>query len=113
MKNVNEKYYVLDRLTQAVFQLENAIISAKEVIQSKLNYPPEAIERLDHYMTIVDQQRQEFPIIAKLISEGNHDELSIKVSRVNALSGMIKDDAHELLRILTNPDFKVIRPVIH
>lgn len=107
---LNHSYETFKQLAQAVFQLEDAIISAKNTIQSKSHYPPEAIERLDHYMEMVEQQKSAFPSIMKCLTERNFGELSIEIRRVNALSEMIKDDAKELLGVLANPTLKPLRP---
>lgn len=110
MSITNAQHEILNRLAQAVFALEDAILAAKKTILSKSYYPEEAIDRLDHYMNIVEQQKMLFPVITKNIESGKHDELLLQVQKVNGLSQLIRDDAKELLAILANPNAKFVRP---
>jgi len=110
MSLFHQKSEVLRRLSQAITQLEEAVWAAKETIESKPEYPIEAIERLDHYLNIVAQQRYSLLTISDLIDQGDFESLTQEVSKVNGLSAMIREDAKELLGVLANPDLKVVRP---
>jgi lipopolysaccharide biosynthesis regulator YciM len=113
MESITNKYDVLVRLTQSVGELENAIATTKQFIQNKVGYPSYAIERLDCYMEIVNQQREQFPVITRCIDESNYQDLLVSCNKVKALSEMIKEDAAELLRKMTDPDFKIVRLIVH
>lgn len=106
----DDKYEILVRLTHAVFDLEDAIASAKQTLESKPSYPEHAMVRLNHYQNIVHQQKLAFPVITKLIRDSRYAELSLEVRRVNALSELIREDAKELLTVLANPTAPLDRP---
>lgn len=101
---------LVKRLTQAISELEGAIIAATDTIRSKPQCPSEAIERLRRYMLIVEQQRNAIPRIVELISKPETDELRLEINRINALSEMVRDDAKELLTFLANPLANTYRP---
>lgn len=106
----HQKSEVLKRLSQAITELEEAVYAAKDVIENKPEYPMAAIERLDHYLTIVEQQRGCLLAISDLMDEKNFEALTLEVQKINGLSAMIRDDARELLGVLANPELKVARP---
>lgn len=101
---------LVQRLTQAISELESAIIAATDTVRSKPQCPSEAIERLRRYMLIVEQQRSAIPRISELVSKPQPEELRIEINRINALSQMVRDDAKELLAGLVNPAAKTYRP---
>jgi hypothetical protein len=106
----HQKSEVLKRLSQAISQLEDAVFAAKDTIENKPEYPLAAIERLDHYLAIVAQQRSTLLTISDLIDAGKMEELTIEVQKVNGMSEMIRDDARELLGVLANPEMRLTRP---
>jgi hypothetical protein len=110
MSFAQTKSEVLNRLSQAITQLEDAVFAAKDTIENKPEYPLEAIERLDHYLEIVAQQRSTLLAISDLMDAGNMEQLAIEVHKVNGLSAMIRDDARELLGVLANPQMRLVRP---
>lgn len=110
MNSFFSNYQILQNLTQAISQLENAIITARETIQKKPSYPIEALDRLDHYMRMVDEQKACLQRISAYIAGSQYEKLSLEIARVNGLSRMVREDAGELISILANPESKPIRP---
>ena len=91
------KQTVIKRLFESFGELERAIESAKKTLESKTEPPTEVLNRIKVYEDIVLKQRKLATELCAHATLGNWQEVSRHVQLINALSGMIRDDAREVL----------------
>lgn len=92
---------IVERLFASFTDLETAIESAKNTLQSRGTIPEEVIQRLDSYDSILSKQRRLATALCESIHTGNWDEVSRLVGLINGLSSMIRDDARAILTSLS------------
>lgn len=88
---------IINRLFSSFTELEGAIRSARKTLAERDSTPENVIERLDSYEQILVKQRSMAVSLCEHINRGDWDEVSRKVSIINGLSGMIRDDARAIL----------------
>lgn len=93
---------IVERLMNSFVDLERAIEGAKSNLCKKDSVPAEVISRLSSYDAIIARQRQLAADLSTHIEAGNLSEISRHVNIINALSGMIIDDARTVLSLLAN-----------
>lgn len=92
---------IIDRLFNSFEELEVAITSAKETLQSRNSVPTKVIERLGSYDHILSKQRRLAEELCQYIDAEEWDEVTRRVSLINGLSAMIRDDARSILSTLS------------
>ena len=92
---------VVGRLMSSFDDLENAIQGAKRSLSQKSDIPESVFERLDSYQGILEKQRCLTKELANYVKDGNVSEVSRLVNLINGLSGMIIDDARQILGALS------------
>lgn len=92
---------IIERLYSSFTDLETAIESAKKTLSQKQSVPPEIMERLNSYDTILAKQRNLAASLCEHINHGDWDEVSRHVTLINGLSAMIRDDARAILAALS------------
>ena len=98
---------IIERLFASFEDLDRAITSAKTTLATKESIPSEIIERLHSYDGILLKQRTLATELCEHINAGNWDEVTRRVSLINGLSAMIRDDARAILSALAvNTDTK-------
>lgn len=96
---------IIERLFSSFSDLERAIESAKKTLAQREAIPTEIVERLRSYDGILSKQRSLAGNLCQHINSGNWDEVSRHVGLINALSGLIRDDARAILSHLSSvPD---------
>ena len=60
--------------------------------------PSEVLKRVEQYSDIVSKQRSLAYALREHLEAKNWDEVSRHVKLINGLSGMIRDDAQDILR---------------
>ena len=99
----NPQASIVSRLYQSFADLERAIRGARETLSQKESVPGHVFERLDSYDQIIARQRALATDLEKHIASGDLLEISRHVMIINSLSGMIIDDAKQILAALSNP----------
>jgi hypothetical protein len=94
--------WVLPKLKESIDVLETAISNAKQTLKMNSNCTNSHLLRLDSYFSIVNKQRglvKDLEHYYSVVTPSNSDivEMGRKVELINALSAMIKDDAHDLM----------------
>ena len=84
---------LLDKLEQSFNNLDRAL----DVAKSRLSKRPELIAQIDQYKAIVIKQRDWAAKIPELVKENQLPELNRIVNIINGLSGMIREDATEVV----------------
>jgi len=98
----NSQSSIVLRLHQSFADLEKAIHGARETLTSKENVPGNVFERLDSYDQIITRQRLLAKDLEQHIEQGDMVEISRHVMIINSLSGMIIDDAKQILQSLSH-----------
>lgn len=93
---------IVDRLMGSFVELERAIAGARANLSSKQCVPESIITRLSSYDSIIARQRELAAQLSEHIQCGNLEEISRHVNIINALSGMIIDDARTVLSLLSD-----------
>ncbi len=88
---------IMKRLFSSFVELERAIEGAKTTLASKPTVPPQILERLQSYDSVLEKQRNLAITLCDHMNKGNWDEVSRHVSLINGLSAMIRDDARAIL----------------
>lgn len=96
----NQENNIVTRLFASFTDLETAIDSAKNTLQSKGTIPEEVIVRLNSYDKILSKQRRLATALCDHINKGDWDEVNRHVGLINGLSAMIRDDARAILSSL-------------
>ena len=91
------KQIIVQRLFQSFVELERAIKFAKMTLKKKQNVPAHLLKRIDEYETILEKQRTLATALCGHACLGNWDEVARHVRIINGLSGMIRDDAREVI----------------
>ena len=89
---------------QSFVDLEKAISGARDTLSRKENVPSHVFERLDSYDQIIARQRSLANDLERHIEGGDMIEISRHVMIINSLSGMIIDDAKQILAALADPE---------
>ncbi|MCC6221700.1 MAG: hypothetical protein IT291_10720 [Deltaproteobacteria bacterium] len=97
------KHLVIKRLFDSLNDLEQAIESARVSLRAKHEPPVELLSRIDSYEEILRKQRTLGNDLCKHFTLENWQEVSRHVQLINGLSGMIRDDAREILFNLRSP----------
>ena len=92
---------IINRLFKSFEELETAISSAKQTLETKENVPEEVVKRLRSYDNILEKQRGLAQELCGHIAAGNWDEVARHVGLINGLSAMIRDDARAILSSLS------------
>lgn len=92
---------IIDRLFESFTELERAIHGARETLASKITVPPEVLQRLSSYDSILSKQRTLAKSLCTFINNGDWDEVSRHVNIINGLSSLIRDDARAILSSLS------------
>ncbi|MCB0360657.1 MAG: hypothetical protein KDD44_13510 [Bdellovibrionales bacterium] len=87
----------VDKLLESFDKLERCITVTEEVLAKKPDVPAEVLARVQQYATIVRKQRELAGQLEAHLEAQNWAEVSRHVKIINGLSGMIRDDAQEIL----------------
>jgi hypothetical protein len=98
----NPQLSIVTRLHQSFADLEKAIHGARETLSHKEHVPAHVFERLDSYDQIITRQRNLAKDLERHIQIGDMVEISRHVMIINSLSGMIIDDAKQILQSLSH-----------
>lgn len=93
---------IVERLYRSFADLESAISGARETLRSKTDVPAHVFQRLDSYDEIIARQRGLARDLEQHIAAGDMLEISRHVMIINSLSGMIIDDAKQILASLSS-----------
>lgn len=88
---------IIKKLFESFNVLELAIISAKKTIEQRPDAPLSVLERLHSYNEILCKQRELAENLDFHCKFGNWDEVARHIKLINGLSGMIRDDAKDIL----------------
>lgn len=96
----------LDRLTQSLDDLEQAVKQARKQISKSKSTKEDTkniiLTRLDNYDQILSKQRTLKAELAQYLISGNEEEVMDRVTRINGLSQFILEDAKDILAIMGN-----------
>jgi hypothetical protein len=100
---------IIEKLFLSFTELEQAINSAKSTLNNKPNVPSFVFERLSSYDAILSKQRELASNLCFYVEQNNIAEIGRHVGLINQLSQMVRDDAKDILGVLTteneeNPD---------
>ncbi len=98
---------IVERLFRSFTDLESAIRGARETLKHKEDVPSHVFERLDSYDQIIARQRGLARDLEDHIAGGDMMEISRHVMIINSLSGMIIDDAKQILSSLSSLEANV------
>jgi hypothetical protein len=93
---------IVERLYRSFADLEAAISGARETLRLKTDVPADVFQRLDSYDEIIARQRGLARDLEQFIAAGDMLEISRHVMIINSLSGMIIDDAKQILASLSS-----------
>jgi hypothetical protein len=93
---------IIQKLFASFTDLELAIKSARQTLAQKESVPANVFIRLNNYEEILEKQKLMAMELVRYLEMGNMEEVSKIVSKINALSQMIRDDAKEVLSSITN-----------
>lgn len=93
---------MIDRLRKSFDELDQAIFTARRTLERKGSIPEEVLGRIRNYEEILDKQRRLATELDVYIAEQDWDEVTRHIQLINGLSGMIRDDAREILAMLRN-----------
>lgn len=96
-ENIPESGKIVSKLLQSFCDLEKAIEGARSNLSANENIPTSVMKRLDSYSDILSRQRELAAILEGHVASGNIPEVARHISLINALSGMIIEDARGLL----------------
>lgn len=91
---------LVTRLYNSFSDLERAIDSARLTLRNKEGVSDEIFRRLDTYEEIIARQKGLAEELREHIDMGNVEEVTRHVIIINSLSGMIIEDAKEILTSL-------------
>lgn len=100
--DIPETNSVVGRLMNSFDDLEHAIHGARASLSRKDDVPQSVFDRLDSYQGILGKQRSLTRELAQYVKEGNVGEVGRLVNLINGLSGMIIDDARQILTALSS-----------
>lgn len=92
---------IVGRLYNSFSELERAIVDARATLAKRGEVPEYIFDRLATYDQIIAKQRNLAKQLEGLIVAGDIKEISRHVTIINSLSGMIIDDAKEILAKLS------------
>ena len=88
---------IIKKLFESFNVLEQAIFSARKTIEQRPDAPLSVLERLNSYNEILCKQRELAENLDFHCKFGNWDEVARHIKLINGLSGMIRDDAKDIL----------------
>jgi len=88
---------VLSRLFESFAELDSAIRSARDNLRNKPQVDQKVLDRISAYEAILTKQRFLANQLCRYLSQGNIPEVERHVKLINGLSGMIRDDARDLV----------------
>lgn len=91
---------IVERLFGSFKILEQAIISARETLYTRQGVSPIVLSRLDSYSELLDKQKILAKELQLLIENAQWIEVAQKISIINGLLEMIRNDAKEILDVL-------------
>jgi hypothetical protein len=92
------KPQVFDRLFSSIRRLSDAIATARNVAEGMSpDKRSSLLQRLDSYQEMLDKQESCAYELYRSASHGRWTEVSRQIKIINALSGMIRDDAREIM----------------
>ena len=92
---------LISRLRDSFGNLERAISGARSTLEKNQNVPKSFIDRLDSYEEILSKQRLLARSLDDLVQVGGFEQIAQHVKVINSLSGMIIDDAKNMLASLS------------
>jgi hypothetical protein len=100
----NPSVSIVQRLYLSFIDLERAIAGARDTLSLREDVPGHVFKRLDSYDQIIARQRSLANELEHHILEGDMLEISRHVMIINSLSGMIIDDAKQILASISSFD---------
>ena len=91
----------LERLFRSFAELDHAIRRAKGCLSRRSVIPFELMQRFDSYEEILHEQRTLAHELFRHLRNRDWNEVKRLVELLNGLSGMIREDAEEILDALT------------
>ena len=91
------KKSILIKLYKSFHEMENSISSARKTLESYDSPPKQLLDRIELYEDIVRKQRNLAQTLREHTENENWEEVSRHVNLISGLSGMIKDDATDIL----------------
>jgi hypothetical protein len=92
------KPQVFDRLFTSIRRLSEAIATARKAAEEmSAEKRSTLLARLDSYQEMLDKQESCAYELYRSASHGRWTEVSRQIKIINALSGMIRDDAREII----------------
>lgn len=91
---------IIERLRKSFDELDRAIQTAKGTLTARASVPVEILDRIDSYEDILIKQRKFAIDLQSYIEKENWFEVTRHIQIINGLSGMIRDDAREILAFL-------------
>ncbi len=88
---------LVDKLLESFDELDACILHTRTVLSNKRGVPASVLSRVEQYSEIVVKQRTLAEDLKIHLSNQNWLEVSRHVKLINALSGMIRDDAQAIL----------------
>src|SRR5690606_24743258 len=111
MSEVGFNVELIAKLQASFKNLERAISGARTTLEKNQNVPKSFIERLDSYEEILSKQRLLAKGLDSLVQVGEFEQIAQHVKVINSLSGMIIDDAKNMLASLSlSPGLEDIEP---
>jgi hypothetical protein len=100
MSDKTSENSIVERLFGSFKVLEQAIISARETLYTRKGVSPEVLSRLDSYSELLEKQKKLATELQLLIDNAQWIEVAQKISIINGLLEMIRNDAKEILDLL-------------
>lgn len=88
---------LVDKLLESFDQLDTCIAHTSTELSQKKDVPQDVLTRVEQYKEIVAKQRELAVGLRQYLASQNWDEVSRHVRLINALSGMIREDAQAIL----------------
>ena len=86
-----------EQLMQSFNELDDCINRTKQSLSNRIGVPREVLQRVDTYGEILLKQKALALGLKSQIEVKNWDEAARHIKIINALSGMIKEDAQAVL----------------
>jgi hypothetical protein len=93
---------IVERLFGSFSVLEQAIVSARETLYTKPGVSPAVLARLDSYSELLLKQKKLAGELQQLVDNGAWADVAQKITIINGLLEMIRDDAKEVLNSVSN-----------
>lgn len=85
------------RLNESVDRLESCISLAVSELGVRGDMSKSTVGRIEEYRNVVEKQRSLISQLEMMLDEEKWEEVTQTVKSINAMSVMIRDDAHEVL----------------